>query len=308
MTPSSFVALLFGAMALFCAGLWQWNRGAAQRAEVVARTRPGRGEPATRRRSQRLDLWLRRTRGGAAVEARLAASGVDLTVIQFVALVAATVAAGAVLAGQALPPPVAAFGGVASGAACFGYLGYRRRKRTEEFVAQLPDLARVLSNAASAGLSMPRAISLAVGEVSDPARTVLRRVADELRLGQSVDGALLNLERRVPSREVGVLVSTLVIQQRAGGDVVHALRDMASALDARKDLRREVRTIMAGAIATSYLVPGLGIASLLMLNGMAPGTIARMVHSPAGCVALVIGLGLYAIGFALVRRTTRIET
>ena len=59
-----------------------------------------------------------------------------------------------------------------------------------------------------------------------------------------------NLGERLPSRELSVLVSTLAIQQRSGGDLVRALSDMAATLEARRETQREVKTLMAGATAT----------------------------------------------------------
>ena len=44
----------------------------------------------------------------------------------------------------------------------------KRNARREEFIGQLPELARVLSNGTSAGLSMPGAVQLAARELSDP--------------------------------------------------------------------------------------------------------------------------------------------
>jgi tight adherence protein B len=51
----------------------------------------------------------------------------------------------------------------------------------------------------------------------------MRTVVEQLQLGQPLDAALESLRERLPSREVSVLMSTLTIQQRAGGDTVRAL-------------------------------------------------------------------------------------
>ena len=53
-------------------------------------------------------------------------------------------------------------------------------------------------------------------------------------------------------------MTTLIIQQRAGGDTVRALSELGSTLEARKDLLREIRTMLSGAVFTSYLVAMMG--------------------------------------------------
>jgi tight adherence protein B len=300
--------LLLGTLAVFIVGLVQAERGWAQRSAALARGRIERGDPARRLLRARLEARLRRTRFGAAVESRVLSAGVDVGLVDFLLLTLL----GALLAfgfgTVALGRTLGVLAGIAALFGAFRFLAFRRARRREAFVAQLPDVARVMSNASSAGLSLPRAVELTAVEMGEPSGEVLQRVVDELRVGQSVDRALENLHQRMPSREVSVLVSTLVIQQRAGGDTVRALRDMADTLQLRKDLRREVRTVMAGAITTGWVVAGLGAGSLLLLNLISPGVVEQMTGDPIGRVALLTAALLYAIGFTLIRRITRIET
>ena len=122
-----------------------------------------------------------------------------------------------------------------------------------------------------------------------------------------MDEALTELEQRLPSRELSLLTRTLVIQSRSGGAIVTALRGISETLDARKDLRRELRTMLSGAVFTSYIVILMGVGSLLMLNLISPGVLDRMTREFEGQAALVTAITLYVVGFVLVRRTTRID-
>ena len=118
----------------------------------------------------------------------------------------------------------------------------RARLRQRKLIGQLPQAARLLSNGASAGLSVVVALERALDELEEPLAGELRLAVEEVRLGVPFDVALDHVADRVGSRELGVLVHTLVIQQRAGGDLVRALADMATTLEARRDTLREVRT------------------------------------------------------------------
>jgi tight adherence protein B len=148
---------------------------------------------------------------------------------------------------------------------------------------------------------------MAAHELDEPGKSEMGLVAEELRLGQSLERSLANLERRMPSREVGVLISTLVIQQRSGGDLVRALQEMALTLDQRRDLNREIRTLMAGSIFTGRLVAILGVGSVLMMNAFSPGAIDELSSEPLGQLALLATGLLYLIGFLLIKRVTRID-
>ena len=103
-----------------------------------------------------------------------------------------------------------------------------------------------------------------------------------MRLGQPLDRALERLQERLPSREVAVLMTTIIIQQRAGGDTVRALQELGGTLEARKDLIREIRTVLSGSVFTSYVVAGIGIATIVLMNVFTPGVMREMTSSLAG--------------------------
>ena len=149
---------------------------------------------------------------------------------------------------------------------------------------QLPDLARMLSNGTQAGLSIAGAVQMAARELEDPAGAARwRAVVQEMRLGQPLDRALERLQERLPSREVAVLMTTIIIQQRAGGDTVRALQELGGTLEARKDLIREIRTVLSGSVFTSYVVAGIGIATIVLMNIFTPGVMREMTSSLPGC-------------------------
>lgn len=194
-----------------------------------------------------------------------------------------------------------------------GWLGVRwwlkrqRERYRDKFVDQIPDLARVLSNATNAGLSIRTAWSVAEREMGEPARREIARINTAVRFGASLEEAMASVEERLPSREVKVLMSTLVIASRSGGSLVSALRDISYMLDERKETKREVRSVMSQAVATGYALMFFGVGALILTNVFMPGTIERMTQSAVGLVALVVAGGLLLLGHTLIRRITRID-
>lgn len=266
--------------------------------------------PTGRRRRlvENLDRSFRRTRPGRWVEQQFVLAGLDdRAILPYVA----GGLAGGVLVGWILAvglAPVFALGGlVAFVLGLRGYLGWARERRRERFVAQMPELARTLSNATNAGLSIASAVEKASQELAEPARTELARVSQRLSFGASLQTAIQELEERLPSREVSILVATLLVSARSGGSLVSALRDIAETLDARKEVRREVRTTLAQSTSTGYLVIGVGIAILFLLNVMNPGTVSKMTSTLMGQAALVVGGGLFVVGFLAIRKMTRFD-
>jgi tight adherence protein B len=75
----------------------------------------------------------------------------------------------------------------------------------------------------------------------------------------------------------------------------------------RKEVRREVRTVLAQSVLTGYLVVVIGVLMTAGLNLIQPGTVSKMTTSPLGQGALVLSGVLYTVGLLLIRRITRIE-
>lgn len=313
MELQSLITLTTGITLLTCVlvvvGLHSYAMGKAQRQALVDRlSATGQIPVGGRRRNFRgIDRRLRRTKLGKKLELRLAATGLDITPGEFFVYMLATVA-GLWLIGQtALAPFFGPLAGLLGIGVAVQFLNWQRQKRIEKFINQLPEMARILANATQAGLALRTAIGMAAEEMEAPAGEELGKVSDQLAIGASMDDALGELADRLPSRELVVLVTTLVLSNRAGGQVVSALRNLTETLEERKETRREVRTQLSQVNMTSYAVPVLGVGSLFLMNGVKDGALDRMTGSSFGQAAVIIAFSLYAVGFVLIRRLSRID-
>ncbi|RSS70767.1 type II secretion system F family protein [Streptomyces sp. WAC06614] len=307
------VLLALGATLLACLlvilGAHAYAAGRAQRAALVARlSASGGSEPAGRpRRFPGVDRRLRRTRLGRRIARKLATTGLDLTPGEFFVYAVGGLAAVWLLAASFLAPFFGPVAGLIGVWAANAFLNWQRARRIERFINQLPELARILANATQAGLALRTAIGLAAEELEAPAGEELSRVADRLAVGHSIEEALGELADRLPSRELVVLVSTLVLSARAGGAIVGSLRNLTVTLEQRKETRREIRTQLSQVTVTAYLVPAIGLGSLLLVDAMMPGALDRMTGAAVGQIAVLVALGLFTLGFVLIRRLSKID-
>ncbi|MFE3639695.1 type II secretion system F family protein [Streptomyces sp. NPDC059169] len=291
-------------------GVHVYSAGRAQHQALLARMSQT-GQPALpagrRHRFRSVDRRLRRTGFGKRIERKIAVTGLDVTPGEYVVYVIGALLAVYFTVGAVFAP---FFGLLAALIGLWGadaFLVWQRAQRTEAFINQLPEFTRVLANATQAGLAMRTALAMAAEELDDPAGEELLRVADHLAIGHTLDDALGELADRLPSRELVVLVTTLVLSNRAGGQVVTSLRNLTETLEQRKETRREVTTLLSQVKVTAIAVPLLGLSFLLMINGMRPGALDKMTGSVVGQLAVVVAFGMYAVGFFLIRRMSRIR-
>jgi tight adherence protein B len=290
-------------------GLHAYAGGKADRDALVDRlSHTGQIQAAGRHRGfQGVDRRLRKTGLGRKIELKLAATGLETTPGEFFVYALVAMAGLWMIASSIL---ASFFGPIAALVGLWGtnaFLNWQRTKRTERFINQLPELSRILANATQAGLALRTALSMAADELEAPAGEELARVARRLSVGESLDDALSELTDRLPSRELVVLVTTLVLSNRAGGTVVSSLRNLTETLEERKETRREVKTQLSQVTVTAYAVPGFGFGAMLLMNGVMPGALDRMTAAFIGQVAVIVSLILYTIGFIVIRRLSRID-
>ncbi|GAB3740802.1 type II secretion system F family protein [Nocardiopsis nanhaiensis] len=285
--------------------IWEFVASSQHRRMIAARSALEQAEYDASTPMARLDARLHRTQWGGRLSRRLARSGTDVRLSAFlVALVGGALLA-VVVVWQILAP---FFGLLAAAGVAFLFFSYLRRaetKRREEFTGQLPDLARVLGNATAAGLALPTAVAIAADELDGPAGEELGRMTEAMKLGASFEEAVAELRERMPSRELGVLLSTLVVASRSGGSLVTALRNISSTLESRKETRREVQTILSETTSTVWALGFMSVGALFMINAIEPGIMRTMTTTGAGIAVLLVVAALFFIGFLLVNRITR---
>ncbi|GAA2075532.1 type II secretion system F family protein [Actinomadura alba] len=288
-------------------GIWDYGRGLDERMAMASRGRRGFEERRMTTSLDRLDMWLRRQPLGRQLSRRITAAGLRTRPSLFLV----TIVGGGLVVIVVVSQIVSLFLGVLAalgvGGAGLAYLRKQEGRRREEFIDQLPELARVLSNATAAGLSVRTALEMAADELDEPARTELARTAEALRIGQSFEDAMTDLQKRLPSRELAVLVSTLVVSARAGGSLITALRNISTTLEQRKETRREVKTIVGQAVVAGYAVAGMTICLVVGMSVFSPKAFGEMTGSFIGQAIVLTAFGLFIGATLLIRKVTRID-
>jgi tight adherence protein B len=301
------VLLCSAALLLLVAAFIDLASGPLSQRQAVGSVLDDDEEGTATRRARGLDRWFRTTRLGRFLDRELALAGIKRSPLLVAALGAGTAVLSAVALWNLLAPVFGILGVLLGAYLVRWFLRRAKDRRLEAFIAQMPEIARVLANATHAGLSIQTAIAIAGDELDEPARGELQQVSVSLSFGNDIESALEELRERLPSREVGVLMTTLLVSARSGGSLVTSLRTIADTLESRRQTRREIRSTLAQALSTGYTMIGLTFGMLLLLNAMNPRTVELMTQNPIGIAALVLAGTLDLIGFIAIRRMTRIE-
>ncbi len=187
------------------------------------------------------------------------------------------------------------------------YVSYLQGKRLKAFNDQLGDIISMMVNGIRAGYSVLQAMEAVAKEMDEPASEEFGRVVKEVQLGLSLEQALDNLLRRVPSDDLDMTVTAIKVQQEVGGNLAEVLDTISFTIRERVRIKGEIRALTAQARYSGYIVSLLPIGVALFVYTINPKFMGPMFQDPCGWMMLgVAGAGIIA-GFFITRKIADIE-
>jgi tight adherence protein B len=220
--------------------------------------------------------------------------------------------------GAGLAAGVAAFGMTASwvlglaaaagGAALpYLYVSRRRARRLARFEEQFPGAVDLLGRAIRAGHPLSAALKMVADEVADPVAGEFRTVFEEQRFGLPFAESLAALADRVPTADVRIFVTAILIQREVGGNLTEILDNLSEIIRERFTLQRQVQVLTAEGRYSVYVLTALPIfiaAFVFMTNRE---YLRPLWETEIGRLMLYGALVMQVVGYIWMRRLTRIE-
>jgi len=256
----------------------------------------------------RLDAVLRNNPLAVSAARELTAARIPLRVGEYFALILFCAGMAASLVWMYSNSPLAAIGGGLLGAAAPKlYVSRQRSGRMRACEDQLVDLLSLSSNSLRSGWSFLQALEHVSTELPAPISEEVRQLLEEVSLGASPEDALVALQERIPSYDLELIITAVLIQRRAGGNLAEMMDTIAHTIRERIKLLGEIRVITAEARLSMWLLSLLPVGLLVVLSAMNPGYTAPMFEDPRGRLLLLMAVALEVTGVFVLRRLAVIK-
>ena len=189
----------------------------------------------------------------------------------------------------------------------FALLGMRIRRRRKKFTNQLGDMLTMVANALRAGFSFMQAFELISREMDAPMGREVQLVVNEVNLGNTLESALDNMQRRVASPDFELVVTAVLIQRQVGGDLASILDTISETIAERVRMRREVMTLTAQGRASALVVSCIPIGLVAAVSILNPNYLKPLIETELGRMFIVAAVILQLIGFIVIHRIVDIE-
>ena len=184
------------------------------------------------------------------------------------------------------------------------YVSRAATSRVNKFNDQLGDTLNLWVNALRSGYSVLQAMETIATELPPPVSKEFERVVQEVRLGISLEQALEHMYKRVPSEDLDLVITAVIIQREVGGNLAEVLDTISFTIRERVRIQGEIRTLTAQGRISAWVISLLPIVLALLLYTINPDYVSELwvkeepfiIPGVLPCGWIVLGIGGLMIG------------
>jgi len=190
---------------------------------------------------------------------------------------------------------VSALIGAVGGAFAPGmYVKSQQKKRLQKFNDQLSDMLNLMVNGLRAGYSTMQAMEAISKELPAPINEEFRRVVQEMQIGISMETALDNLLRRIPSEDLDFVITAINVQREVGGNLSEILDNISFTIRERVRIKGEVRVLTSQVRTSGSVLSLIPFGLTIILWFLNPEYLMSITQGgpivTAGIICVVLGL------------------
>ncbi|HEY6445293.1 MAG TPA: type II secretion system F family protein [Acidobacteriaceae bacterium] len=183
-----------------------------------------------------------------------------------------------------------------------------RGRRMRAFDTSLAHGIDMMARALRAGHSIAGSIEIVSQGSPEPAASEFGEVFRQQNFGMPLRDAMMQMLDRVPSQDLRVLVTAILVQRETGGNLVEILDRTVQVIRERQRIHGEIRTQTAQGRLTGWILTSLPVVMLILINFVDPGYSKVLFTDPTGRDLIYAGVVFIAIGAFWIRRIiNRIE-
>jgi tight adherence protein B len=203
----------------------------------------------------------------------------------------------------------AAIGAIIGGISPGIYVSTQQKRRLQKFNDQLADMLNLMVNGLRAGYSTMQAIEAVSKELPPPICDEFRRVVQEMQIGISMEAAMENLLRRIPSPDLDFVITAINVQREVGGNLSEILDSISFTIRERVRIKGEVRVLTSQVRASGAVLSLIPIGLTCILWFLSPEYIMHMTDGGPIVTAVIacIILGLIGTSYFIMQKIADIQ-
>lgn len=187
------------------------------------------------------------------------------------------------------------------------YLEVEKRKRVTMIEDQLDNFMLSLANALKSTPSIGAAFNSVVTVIEDPIKKEIDLAIKEMKVGSTLDQALLHMAARVGSRPLDSALSSILIGRQVGGNLPKVLETTATTLREMKRLEGVIRTKTADGRMQMWVIGAFPALVLVLFSWAWPGYFDPLTASFTGYVLITFISVAWVSALLLARKVLAVD-
>jgi tight adherence protein B len=190
------------------------------------------------------------------------------------------------------------------------YVKNQQSKRLTRFNDQLPDMLNLMVNGLRAGFSTLQAMEAVSKELPPPICDEFRRVVQEMQLGITMEKALSNLLRRIPSQDLDFLITAINVQREVGGNLAEIMDVISYTIRERVRIKGDIRALTSQAMYSGRALSIMPVGLLCILWFLNRSYVMEFFNKDTllcGGIALGVAGVLIIVGYFVMTRIANVE-
>lgn len=180
-------------------------------------------------------------------------------------------------------------------------------KRSAKFVDQMVDGLTIMANGVKSGLTVPQAMERVVDNLGPPISQEFSLVLSQMRLGRSLEEALIELGDRIPMQDVQMFVTGINILKETGGNLAETFETIVLTIRERQKIEKKIQAMTAQGIMQGIIVTLVPFALIVLFSVVDPNYMKPMFGTTLGLFLLFMMLALQIIGGLVIRKVVKIK-
>ena len=186
-------------------------------------------------------------------------------------------------------------------------LSFLKKRRLTKFNLQLVDTLVSMSNALKAGFSITQAFESIVKEGEQPIAQEFDMFLQQTRLGVNFSESLGNMEKRVGSDDLSLVINAIETARKTGGNLTEIFEKIASTIRERMRIENRIQTLTAQGRLQGIIVSMMPVVIGVALSIVDPGLMMPFVHSMSGMLIMAGVVVLIILGGLVIRKIVDID-
>jgi tight adherence protein B len=127
------------------------------------------------------------------------------------------------------------------------------------------------------------------------------------RLGRTFEETLQHLNERMPSEEVNLMTTTLLVGRETGGDVTTIIGQMITTIREKRKLTEKISTLTLQGRVQAYIMSALPVGFAALIKTFNPQYFDPLLGTAVGRSLMVLAVALWLVGMVVLLRMCKVE-